>query len=528
MARRIGWCFLGRAVVRGGVAVGTLFGLSALIVPSAALAGSSIPTFTWSGGGGSANTDWSDPANWQGGIAPTAGSAVDLVFPANPPANSTNETGNEQSNNDITGLVVDALTLNGAATACGASPQWVSVYDITGDAITLEQGVTGSVTKLANWKTTCGTNNELALPIGLGPSAQTWSFDGGESGQNVGIGSWLHISSLSGTSTLTVDERGGAQVDLSGNVGPVSVVGTGEFVSGFGVSGLNSQDGEPVVVDAVAINGTAVGPLTLTNGGWLSRWSGLTHMTIHGNLTFDAPSSRVAQSELSEYLYREPSGSVLPDTASATGAVALGNAQLALVTVCGMQPAAGLRYTLLSGASVTGQLDSGSSPIANGQTIEVPDPFGGNCAPTFVTINYTPTTVTATVVPAHLMIATNSMPQATVFHNYSLALQALGGTPPYSWSIKSGHLPVGLTLSASGVISGTPLVPQEATFTVQVTDASDPTQVADATLTLTVGTGTALDPTVVPLGTNVVNSLTGELCPSLPSVPVACAYVPGT
>lgn len=39
---------------------------------------------------------------------------------------------------------------------------------------------------------------------------------------------------------------------------------------------------------------------------------------------------------------------------------------------------------------------------------------------------------------------------------YSQQLTAVGGTPPYTWSLYEGQLPNGLTLSASGMITGTP------------------------------------------------------------------------
>jgi hypothetical protein len=50
-------------------------------------------------------------------------------------------------------------------------------------------------------------------------------------------------------------------------------------------------------------------------------------------------------------------------------------------------------------------------------------------------------------------------------------LAATGGTTPYTWSLSSGTLPAGLTLSAAGVISGTPTTPGTYTITVKVTDA---------------------------------------------------------
>jgi hypothetical protein len=63
----------------------------------------------------------------------------------------------------------------------------------------------------------------------------------------------------------------------------------------------------------------------------------------------------------------------------------------------------------------------------------------------------------------------------------STALKVLGGKATYSWSISSGALPPGLSLSASGVLSGTPVGPGEASFTVRVTDGSLPKRVATHT-----------------------------------------------
>jgi hypothetical protein len=55
---------------------------------------------------------------------------------------------------------------------------------------------------------------------------------------------------------------------------------------------------------------------------------------------------------------------------------------------------------------------------------------------------------------------------------YKSTLAASGGSTPYAWSVLSGSLPNGLTLTSAGVISGTPSLAGSFTFTAQVKDAS--------------------------------------------------------
>jgi fibronectin type 3 domain-containing protein len=71
---------------------------------------------------------------------------------------------------------------------------------------------------------------------------------------------------------------------------------------------------------------------------------------------------------------------------------------------------------------------------------------------------------------------------------YSATLAASGGVTPYTWSITSGALPAGLTLTAAtGIIAGTPTAAGTFTFTVKVTDSTKPTtQTATANLSLSV------------------------------------------
>ncbi|HEY6537828.1 MAG TPA: putative Ig domain-containing protein [Candidatus Dormibacteraeota bacterium] len=66
-----------------------------------------------------------------------------------------------------------------------------------------------------------------------------------------------------------------------------------------------------------------------------------------------------------------------------------------------------------------------------------------------------------------------SPPNATVGKAYSFTLRATGGSGSYSWTKTSGTLPPGLSLSADGVISGTPTsTSRNNGFTVQVSSGS--------------------------------------------------------
>jgi hypothetical protein len=69
-------------------------------------------------------------------------------------------------------------------------------------------------------------------------------------------------------------------------------------------------------------------------------------------------------------------------------------------------------------------------------------------------------------------ITTTSVPNAVENTPYSDPLAATGGTPPYAWTIASGSLPSGLTLSSAGDISGTPSAQGATSFTVLVTDSA--------------------------------------------------------
>lgn len=158
----------------------------------------------------------------------------------------------------------------------------------------------------------------------------------------------------------------------------------------------------------------------------------------------------------------------------------------------------------------------------------------------------TPTAQTATkplsltVLSAPLVITTFALPGDQQGIPYAAMFGASGGTVPYTWSISSGALPLGLTLNPStGAISGNPSTSGTSTFNVTVTDSTTPTQqttTAGFSITITVGVSHSVvltwgaSPSSVATGYNVYRSnVSGTGYAKINSTPVsALTYTDAT
>ena len=87
-----------------------------------------------------------------------------------------------------------------------------------------------------------------------------------------------------------------------------------------------------------------------------------------------------------------------------------------------------------------------------------------------------------------------TLPSATQQFAYKAVMNAVGGTPPYSYSLATGSsLPAGLTLSPSGTISGTiasTVTVGQYHFTINAKDSSKPANMANLGATLAVAAPT--------------------------------------
>ena len=106
------------------------------------------------------------------------------------------------------------------------------------------------------------------------------------------------------------------------------------------------------------------------------------------------------------------------------------------------------------------------------------------------------TSVTFTITVTNLAItSTSPLPAGTVGTAYSFQFAGTGGTAPLTWSVASGStLPAGLTLSSSGLFSGTPTTAGTTTIQIKLADSESPSASITGTFSITISgpTGTAL------------------------------------
>ena len=133
--------------------------------------------------------------------------------------------------------------------------------------------------------------------------------------------------------------------------------------------------------------------------------------------------------------------------------------------------------SLPAGISLSPAGNLSGTPTATGTssfTVKVTDANGQSA-----------TQATSITVAAGVSTTFAAPPTAVVNTAYSYTLTATGGTTPYTWSVNTGTLPAGLTLSSAGVLSGTPTATGSSTFSVNVIDANNGIATTSITLVVT-------------------------------------------
>jgi large repetitive protein len=145
--------------------------------------------------------------------------------------------------------------------------------------------------------------------------------------------------------------------------------------------------------------------------------------------------------------------------------------------------------SLPAGLTLSGNTISGTPTTAGLANFTVKVGDGIDAVTKEISININPA----------LAVSTNSLPKGDPNISYTHTLLASGGSGNYNWSIIDGNLPAGLSLdSSTGVISGIPTTPNNASFTVRVSDGIG---VATKTLTTIVNSPRSIVTALLPNGT---------------------------
>ena len=350
---------------------------------------------------------------------------------------------------------------------------------------------------LATWSISAGT-----FPPGLTPpSGSSMAGLMGGTPTTAGIYSFTVQASIGGANAAPILVTQPYTVVIAGPAGSPVTISTTTLPNG--VVGVSYSQG------ITATGGYGLGTYTYTlaqgtlpPGLQLNSTSGV----IYGTPTTAGLSSFAMQVSsqagggpvLSGYAYLSINVSTPPltITTSSLPAGAVGTAYSQTLAVTGGTPPYTWRVTsgsLPGGVALASNGNISGTPTAAGSftiQVAVSDSQQGSASGTF----------TIKINPAALVITTTSLPAGIVGTAYTAtALAATGGVSPYSWSVGSGALPSGLSIS-SGTISGTPAAAGSFTFQLVVTDSQQATATGTFTVRITAA-ALVITTTFLPTGT---------------------------
>lgn len=302
-------------------------------------------------------------------------------------------------------------------------------------------------------------------------------------------GNLVWARDLGGSGGITDIEH--LAIDAAGNVYTTgSFVGTDNFdPSGtYTVSSLGSQDGfvwalnsQGVfqwVRDMGGVSASARGGGIATYGAGNVYVTGYFSGTVNFNApaTFDVTSQGTSDAFLVKYVNLQAGGSTFTDQAGSNAVQTVGY-------LIDSDPAAtpGQFSALVNWGDGTPS-DTNAVFVQNPDgTFSVQDshPYAaaGTYSVTVTITNACGTTVTATgtAVVVNFTLNPSSLPPAQAGTYYTQTLTALGGTAPYSYTLTVPGLPPGISLSPTGVLSGTTTLAGTFSFQVTATDSTSGT-----------------------------------------------------
>jgi len=386
-------------------------------------------------------------------------------------------------------------TISGTPTAAGPANFTVQVSDSSGanasKPLTLAVNPAPLVITTASLPAaTVGAPYSQALAASGGTGIYSWSITGGSLPAGLSLGANGTISgtpTAAGPANFTVqatDSSGAnATKPLTLTVNPAQLVITTASLPAATVGAAYSQA-------LAASGGTGTYSWSVTSGSLPAGLSLAANGTISGIPTAAGPANFTVQ-------VTDSSGA----NASKPLTLTVNPAQLVITTASLPAATVGAPYSQALAASggtgtyswsvISGSLPAGLSLAANGTISGIPTAAG----PANFTVQATDSSganasksLSLAVNPAQLLITTTSLPDAHTGSTYSASLSAAGGSPPFTWSIQSGQLPAGLSLTPGGGITGSATAAGTFNFTVQVTDSAS----AHATAALSIAASSAL------------------------------------
>ena len=298
----------------------------------------------------------------------------------------------------------------------------------------------------------------------------------------LGFGAWLMNPAAAAAQTAPTLGSAAPFAVLGGstvtNTGPSVITGDlgvqpGSAVTGFppgilaggtihaaDAVALNAQGAVTTAYNSLAaqtcttdLTGQDLGGLTLTPGVYCFASSA----QLTGTLTLNAQGNPAAV-----FIFK--TGSTLTTASNATVAVINGG------IVCNVFWQIGSSATLGTNTTFAGNILALTSITLTTGSRVFGRALARNGAVTLDT-NVVDRSACAVACPT-ITLSPSVLPTGTAGTAYNQTLTASGGTAPYTFAVTAGTLPAGMTLSAAGVLSGTPSAGGVFTFTVRATDAN--------------------------------------------------------
>ena len=397
--------------------------------------------------------------------------------------------------------------ISGTPTTAAASGFTVQVRDSSNTTASQSLSIAVAAPSLSVTTTalpggTVGAPYSQQLTATGGTGGYTWSVSGGSLPAGLSLSASGAISgtpTTPGAAGFTVQVRDSSGVTASQSL---SITVAAPTLSVTTTSLSNGAVGAPYSQQLNATGGTGGYTWSVSGGSLPAGLSLSASGAISGTPTAAGPSSFTVQ-------VRDSSGA----TASQSLSITVASPTLSVTTSSLPNGAVGTPYSqLLSATGGTGgytwSLSNGSLPA--GLSLSAGGAIGG--APTAPgTAGFTvqvqdgsgataTQALSITVAAPVLTVTTTSLSGGTVGTSYSQSLSATGGTGGYTWSISAGSLPAGLSLAASGAISGTPTAVGTTSFTAQVKDSSGATATQSLSIAVA-GSALTVTTTSLPGGT---------------------------